>query len=171
VSSKRKTGRPKPTAYDKAVDLLARRQQTVAELSRKLRQRGYDGGEVEEALDRLIELNYLDDERTAADWAEEMARSGGRGRRRAVEKMIQRGIPYDVAKAQLDAVWDDELEREHARRALQKLLRSSSIPSHGPRRNAKLYRSLVNRGFAPEIVRELLDTHRQQEDQGDQPEG
>ena len=57
--------KPRPGAYDKALGLLARREQSRRELRRKLGQGGYDGDEAEAALDRLGEQNYQDDERFA----------------------------------------------------------------------------------------------------------
>lgn len=159
--TRRRKSRPQPTAYDKAVELLARRQQSVAELRRKLIQRKYSRSEIDEALTRLEEHNYLNDELTASMWADQLSRQMNVGRRRAVEKLLTHGVPLELAQREVARVWDDELEREHASRTLEKLLQSSSTPSHGPQRNAKLYRSLVSRGFDPEIVRALLDAlHR-----------
>jgi len=152
------------SAFDKAVDLLARRQQTTAELRRKLRQRGYADVEIEETLLRLADLRYVDDDKTAKDWASDMAARGGRGRRRAVEKLISRGIAPEVANREVAQVWDDSIEREHASRALRKLMRSSRNPSQTHLRNAKLYRSLVSRGFDPEIVRGLIAALPEEQD-------
>lgn len=164
AGSKAKGGK---SAFDKAVDLLSRRQQTEAELRRKLRQRGYENGEIGEAIARLVELKYVDDDRTAGEWAAELAGRGGMGRRRAAEKLIARGIEPALVRGKIDAVWDDELEREHASRALQKLLRSSRFPSHGPRRNAKLWRALASRGFNPGIIRILLEELERNSGEGD----
>ena len=57
--------KPVPSAYDKALGLLARREQSRRELRRKLDQRGYAGEETTAALDRLGEQHYQDDERFA----------------------------------------------------------------------------------------------------------
>lgn len=162
-TGRRKQRRETPSAYDKAVDLLARKQHTAAGLRRKLRQRGYERGEVDKALARLNELGYLNDEMTASIWAEQLSRQVNIGRRRAVEKLIVHGVPVELAKREVENIWDDELEREHASRTLEKLLQSSSTPSQGPQRNAKLYRSLVSRGFDPDVVRGLLEALRSNE--------
>ena len=55
--------RPKRSAYDKALGLLARREHSRKELKTKLRQGGYEGEETSEAIDRLGEQQYQDDDR------------------------------------------------------------------------------------------------------------
>ncbi|GAB2585117.1 regulatory protein RecX [Dyella jejuensis] len=65
---KRKPGdheKTKPSAYDKALGLLARREHSRRELRQKLGHKGYAGDEAGEALDRLGEQNYQDDDRFA----------------------------------------------------------------------------------------------------------
>lgn len=57
--------RPKRSAYDKALGLLARREHSRKELKTKLQQGGYDGEESVAAVDRLGEQHYQDDERFA----------------------------------------------------------------------------------------------------------
>ena len=57
--------KPKRSAYDKAMGLLARREHSRKELKTKLRQGGYDGDETAAALDRLGAQHYQDDDRFA----------------------------------------------------------------------------------------------------------
>ena len=62
---------PPPTAYQRALRRLARRDHSVAELRRALLERGHEPAEVEAALERLRRERYLDD----AGFAERFARS------------------------------------------------------------------------------------------------
>ena len=62
---------PPPTAYQRAIRRLARRDHSVAELRRALLERGHEPAEVEAALERLRRERYLDD----AGFAERFARS------------------------------------------------------------------------------------------------
>jgi hypothetical protein len=55
--------KPKRSAYDKALGLLARREHSRSELKTKLRQGGYEGEETTAAIDRLGEQQYQDDDR------------------------------------------------------------------------------------------------------------
>jgi regulatory protein len=70
------SSKPKRSAYDKALGLLARREHSRKELKLKLRQGGYEGEETGAAIDRLGEQHYQDDDR----FAEALVRSRvGRG--------------------------------------------------------------------------------------------
>ncbi|MEO7051664.1 MAG: regulatory protein RecX [Rhodanobacter sp.] len=60
-----RTAKPKRSAYDKALGLLARREHSRKELKTKLRLGGYDGAEAAAALERLGAQHYQDDDRFA----------------------------------------------------------------------------------------------------------
>lgn len=149
---KKREPKPPPTAFEKALDLLARRQQTTAELRRKLRQRGFEKGEIEEVITRLTDLRYLDDDRTAEDWAAELVRNGGFGRRRALEKMVNRGIPVETARRELGAAWDDDRERSSALSVARKWLRSKRVDLGEISERRRLARSLAGKGFDSQTV-------------------
>ncbi|MBS1262060.1 MAG: Regulatory protein RecX [Calditrichaeota bacterium] len=143
------------SAYDRALRLLARRDHSTAELRRKLAQRDHPPGEIDGALARLRELNYVDDERTAATWAEQEARRGGQGRAKALARMIEHGLPSALASAALAVAWDDELEREHARAVVARWVDANGRPETAKQR-ARLARHLAVRGFEHELIGELL---------------
>src|ERR1700744_6429716 len=84
--------KPKPSAYSKALGLLARREHSRRELKLKLRQGGYEGDEAGEALDRLGEQHYQDDDR----FAEMLVRSRvgqGYGPMRLRAELKSHGLP------------------------------------------------------------------------------
>ncbi|MCB2198885.1 RecX family transcriptional regulator [bacterium] len=162
----KKETKPRGTAFDRAVRLLASRRQTTVELRRKLAQRGFEKAEIEETLARLADLRYVDDSAAAHDWADELARTGGQGKAKALQKMIARGLPADRARQELDRAWDDELEHEHAKVMLAKLLRVTPQLADTSKGRAKLWRSLLNRGFHTEIVRDLIRALPGTEDEG-----
>ena len=83
-------------AYACAVRALARRDHSVAELERKLRDRGIAAGTIAEVMARLEKAGFLDDRRFAERWAESAVRSGrGYGPRLHVE-LARRGVPRDI---------------------------------------------------------------------------
>jgi len=90
-------------AFNKACDLLARRDHSRAELLIKLRQRGYADG-AEDAVERLAELGYLDDARFAAGYAAELQRSKQYGKRRIEQALLQKGVDRAVIRDTLDAM-------------------------------------------------------------------
>ena len=61
----------KKTAFELAINALSRKERTVAELRAWLAEREADPDEAEEAIERLIEMGQLDDERYAALFAQD----------------------------------------------------------------------------------------------------
>nr|HRC86057.1 RecX family transcriptional regulator [Thermoanaerobaculia bacterium] len=74
--------RHRPSALEKATELLARRAHFERELERKLDTRGYPKSEVAAALARLKELGFLDDFNASRELVESRLRRGGEGKRR-----------------------------------------------------------------------------------------
>jgi regulatory protein len=70
------TDRPPIDPYQKALGLLVRREHSRRELQRKLADRGAEPAQSEDALDRLVELGYQDDDRFARALARTRATAG-----------------------------------------------------------------------------------------------
>lgn len=67
---------PRRSAYDQALGLLSRREHSARELKTKLRAGGQAGDEAEQAIERLQERHYQDDDRFAASLARRRAAQG-----------------------------------------------------------------------------------------------
>jgi len=133
--------RQQDPALDAGVRMLARRAHSRAELRLKLRRRGYQPGEIEEALTRLTELGYIDDEAFARALAGR--RSGERGRRAIAAELMAKGVGRDVIQAALGEVGDDA-EVAAAGRLLKR--RPGSEPAE------KTLARLARRGFSREVI-------------------
>lgn len=68
--------RPPVDPYQKALGLLVRREHSRRELKRKLTDRGAEPAQSEDALDRLAELGFQDDDRFARALARTRAAAG-----------------------------------------------------------------------------------------------
>lgn len=142
----------KPSAYDKALDLLARRSHFRRELGAKLAARGYPENEIDAALDRLAERGFVDDRETARQWLEARLARGPEGRRRLSAELIRRGADSEV----IDEVLAEQLpedDRPAAREAAERWLRRRA----GEPRPDALARHLERKGFAPGTIRGLLE--------------
>jgi regulatory protein len=115
-------------AFDVATRALRQADRSRAELEERLAKRGFAEGERSAALDRLVELGWLDDGRTAGLRAAALA-DRGYGDAYIRADLERRGLPVEAALAALEA------ERERALR-------------HADRGAAWLAR----RGFDPEVV-------------------
>lgn len=91
---------------DVALGLLARREHSVAELRRKLMQREYGRGEVEDLLGRLVASNAVNDDRYAEVRARSRAQDSKWGAGRIVQELAQNGVAKDTARGAMEALGD-----------------------------------------------------------------
>lgn len=150
----------KPSAYDKALGLLARREHSRRELKLKLRQRGYEGEEAGAALDRLGEQRYQDDDR----FAEALVRNRsaqGYGPQRLRAELKSHGLSDARIRELLDAAEIDWT----ALAAAQLRRRYGSAASADPAERVRRAQFLLRRGFAAATVRNV--THAEVDETAD----
>jgi len=150
----------KPSAYDRALGMLARREHSRRELKLKLRRKGYEGDEAGEALDRLNEQHYQDDDRFAEMLVRSRA-SQGYGPMRLRAELKSHGLSDARIRAVLDAA-----EVDWQANALAQLRRRFGAGST-PDRDEKARRAqfLLRRGFPAATVRSV--THADVDDAAD----
>lgn len=151
-----KSPRTKPSAYQKAVELLARRAHFRRELAAKLAVRDYSEEQVEQALERLADQGYLDDRETARQWLDARLARGPEGRLRLIAELSRRGAdPEVIDEVVAERVSDDD--REAARQAAKRWQARRS----GPPRPEALARHLERKGFSQRAIWELVDELRE----------
>jgi regulatory protein len=155
--------KPRRSAYDKALGLLARREHSRRELKTKLRQSGYEGDETVAAIDRLGEQQYQDDDRFAEILVRSRA-SQGYGPQRIRAELKTHAVPDERIRELLDAAdvdWEasalDQLRRRYGGRG---------AADHAER--ARRAQFLLRRGFAAATVRRA--THAEVDDAADEIE-
>ncbi|MGQ7844194.1 regulatory protein RecX [Granulosicoccus sp. 3-233] len=105
-------------AYVAAIRLLAKRDHSTAELTRKLQQREHDEQAIEEALADLVSANYLNDARYAELYAEQRM-NHGYGPLSIRSKLAERGIDSHLVQRALRSLqvdWSEQAEMAIARR-------------------------------------------------------
>lgn len=137
-----------PSAYDKALGLLARREQSRTELRRKLARGGYEAEETDSALDRLGAQHYQDDTRFGGMLVRQRA-AQGYGPRRIRMELRTHGLgdaAIEVLLADAEVDWDasalTQLRRHYGNRAPADRVEQG-----------KRAQFLLRRGFAAATVR------------------
>ena len=120
---------------------LAVRMQSTAELERKLAARDIPADVARDALERVADYGYVNDEALANQLARGM-RSRGYGRRRAEQKLRERGLTGDIAKAAIAEAYEQVDETDLATEAL----RNRPTATDAERRRAVAF--LSRRGFS-----------------------
>jgi regulatory protein len=155
-----KPEKPKPSAYNKALGLLARREHSRRELRQKLGRNGYAGDEAAEALDRLGEQQYQDDDRFAEALIRN--RSGqGYGPMRLRAELKSHGLPDARIRSLLDAADIDWASSA----AGQLRRRYGAAGTSDPAERTRRAQFLLRRGFSAATVRDV--THADVDDAAD----
>jgi len=152
---RRATATPPPTAYQRALRRLARRDHSVAELRRALLERDHEPGEVEKALERLRRERYLDDAGFAERFARSRMQNQGLGRLRIRQGLRQRGVDRGTIDAGITGALREVDEREVLDGLARRYWRQHARVEPA-RRLPRLCAFLVQRGFAPGLVRDRL---------------
>lgn len=138
-------------ALTKAYSLLSRRPHASTELSRKLRERRYPKELIEEVLEHLTRLGYLDDATFAREWVRQ--RGTSRGPRVLRAELRQRGVTDEAAAAALKDLDDPtEVIRNLAEKRLHRFRNETPEKAR-----EKTIAFLQRRGYAFGEIRPVLD--------------
>ncbi len=142
--------------FRRAIKLLAAKSRSVAELRELLLQgRGTTKTVAEEAVARLREYGYLDDERFAFGYASLKLRQRPLGRQRLKRDLAMKKVDKTVIDEALDLVFAEVSEEEQIDRAIEKRTRVRGRPKN--RIQAKsLFDHLMRQGFPYELVAEKV---------------
>lgn len=142
--------------YDRALNLLAFRARSSAELRRKLVEKGEPPALAEQAVAKLEALGLLNDE----DYARQVARGrllGGASKRRVQQELWRRGVTRDVAdEAVADVVDDEEVVEEDSAAAVARRKAASLGKLDPPTRRRRLYAFLARRGYDHAAIRSAM---------------
>lgn len=142
MDSGNRPGRTPPDAYQKALELLVRREHSRRDLKRKLGLKGADPEAAAAAVEKLAGLGYQDDNRFAASFARDRA-SAGYGPVRIRQELAVHGLDQDqveVALAACERDWPELARTQIARR-----YRPAELED--PARRRKAVDFLLRRGF------------------------
>ncbi len=141
-------------ARDAALRLLSRAAQTRSGLTRKLRARGFSAQAAGAAVERMIELGYLNDRAFAESWARFRLSGRKEGWRSLYRGLVRNGIPRSLAEEVLSSVCTEEVELEGARN----LVRGMAPKAAASR--------LTSRGFRSRTIARILSEMRRAAWQG-----
>lgn len=145
-----------PDAYQKALELLVRREHSRRELGRKLTARGIDRDAADAAMDKLAAQGFQDETR----FAEMLVRSraaGGHGPLRIRAELATHGLEREMIENALESC-----DRDWAESAREQLSRRYSAQDlDNPVKRRKAVEFLLRRGFEQAVayaaVKPLLD--------------
>lgn len=138
-------------ARDTAYRYLSYRPRSRAEVERKLLEKGFAAGIIDEILSDLVRLGYLNDETFAVQWAESRARLSSHGRRRIERELIHKGVNPELLREKLPVVLSPDRELATASEAAERRLRTMQHLDQSTRRR-RIAGFLERKGFSYEII-------------------
>ncbi len=141
--------------FKAALNYLSRRDHTRAELSAKLRKKGFEASAVNDALERCTAFSYLDDEKTAGGIYRHFA-SSGYGVHRIRMEMKKKGVDARLIERVIQEKHDEESELARARRMFRKKQAGLAREKDKRKKREKTWRYLYNRGFSGDIIARLI---------------
>lgn len=137
-------------AKSRAVWYLDRSAHTEKGLYEKLVRAGFAKEACAKVIARFIEVGLLDDRRYAETLAERLIETNV-SKREALQKMLSKGLPYDLAKAVLEETEADE--NTQIRNLIEKKYRNKLQQENGSK---KVFDALARKGFSFGAIREAL---------------
>ncbi len=135
--------------------LLARRDRTEQELAGKLKNKGFDGGIIAEAIDYFRELWYLNDRTFASNQARRL-------NRKIASFLLEKGLSEDIAAEAIIAARREWSEGQALASLIRKKTTSGNIRDDLKGRQ-RLVRYLMGKGFPPGLIYETI-TRAEEED-------
>ena len=151
---------------DAAAAFLSVRPRSVAEVRRRLRHLGYRHELVEQAVERLVEFGYLDDEAFARGWVESRDRARPRGEAALRRELSLKGVD----RATVDALLEERsgqrtgdpasagaggADRAAAERLLARRRATLEREQDPVKRRQKEYALLARKGFDPKTCMDV----------------
>ena len=137
-------------AEKKAVDYLARAEQSRFGLKKKLDAKNFDSMAVGRALDYLESVGYLSDRRFARAWLNNRKIAHSEGRSKLASHLAARGIDRESADAALNEFFESNDELSLCKRALAKCRRLKKNPE-------KINEYLMRSGFSYSMIKKALE--------------
>ena len=144
------------TLYEKTMQrafrLLSYKARTIEEMRRRLLEKEWAEEEtVEQVISRLCELNYLNDEDYATNFASSRLAMKPLGPTRLRIDLQRKSLPAATVDAALTNAYDERPEEELIDQLISKRIRLKGRPGDRDARN-KLIAYLMRRGFSYELV-------------------
>lgn len=146
-----------------AMNYVAHRARTEYEVRQKLYRSGTDEATAEQAVERLRDLGYLDDEAYARAYARGRFKSKGHGPQRVRSDLRRRGIEAPLVEAAVEEAFNPDEVLEAARTQAAKRWPRLQREADPYKRRNKLFDFLLRRGFSYDVARQAVEEVEQEE--------
>lgn len=133
---------------------LSRKALSEKEVRALIAENGLEGPEVEEIVDRLTDLRYVDDRTLAEELTRRLSEGKGQSKSAVGRALSARGIPGDIVSEALDEIDDGEERRVAFEIAEKRARQMGSLDAQTLER--RLSGFLARRGYPGGLVRDIV---------------
>lgn len=141
-------------AFNSALNSLDLRDHSVREMRQKLL-RKYPPEHVESAIDRLLELGLLNDERFAENYAHTLFEYKKYGRNRIKSELFGKGISSDIINAVLDEIFESD-ETDNVERIVDIIRKKYYNKMIDENSRRKVFGALIRLGYGYSDIRSAM---------------
>lgn len=144
-------------ALKRMATLCARSEQCSNDIRQKLYKAGLHEEEVEQVMEQLVEMKFIDDARYAGAFARDKARFAGWGPLKIRAALAVKRIPSDIIREAIDTISPEEFLE-----IAMKILASKSLNADLEKADdrARMMRHLYARGFDAGMASKAIGTTR-----------
>ncbi|WP_225046952.1 recombination regulator RecX [Lacticaseibacillus kribbianus] len=128
-----------------ALDFLSHQMRTVAEVRRRLKKEELPESAIAPVIERLVDLNYLDDAKFARAFLHDNALMGSRGPKLVASALAQKGVPQPLIQAAIAEVPEADWATVATRVAEKAARQTQRKPLNDRRQKIRL--ALMQKGF------------------------
>jgi regulatory protein len=139
------------TAKNQALRYLSYRDRSTLEVIQYLEKKEHPQPVIQQALDALIELNYVNDQRFALEWGRYKINKQKLGKSRLYTELLKKGIDKEVLESTLAILYEDNPETELAIQCARKKMNSLQGVEE-EKKKRRLIQYLKRRGFSADII-------------------
>ncbi len=145
------------TAKSQAFKYLSYRDRSKKEVAQHLEKKGHTPSVVQDTLQELEKLNYINDQRFAMEWGRWRVEVKRFGKKRLQHELSAKGVSSSIIETALTTLYDSHPEQDLALACANKKL--SSLHGLEPeKKTRRLAQYLQRRGFSSDIIYETLKT-------------
>ncbi|MGV8057642.1 MAG: regulatory protein RecX [Smithellaceae bacterium] len=141
-----------PHARQKAYRLLSLRPHSAGEIEKKLREKGFSAAVIKEALEKLHELKYLDDNSFASQWARNLAVNKLWGNRKIIASLREKGVAAHLIDKAIEEVRQEITEEESVVLLIKKRMAGKKSGLQDIKEKKRIFQNLLGRGFPAGLI-------------------
>jgi regulatory protein len=138
----------------KAINYIAMGSKSSKEVVSYLKRKGFDSICINEAIEKLKNLKYLDDMDYAERFAKQKLSRKTIGKNLIKQDLIRKGIPRDIIKKVISGLPSDEAGFE---KIYQAALKKYNSVKNKPNPIQKVYMNLISKGFDSNTVLKVIN--------------